>query len=69
MRSEWKTDLGEIKADLHAREARLVKWIAGLVVAGGGRRGWRRDSPSTRFSALPSAADQSPRRTRRERMR
>ena len=33
MRSEWKTDLGEIKADLHAREARLVKWVAGLVVA------------------------------------
>ena len=32
MRSEWKTDLGEIKADLHAREARLIKWIAGLVV-------------------------------------
>ena len=33
MRSEWKTDLGEMKADLHAREARLIKWIAGLVVA------------------------------------
>lgn len=34
MRSEWKADLGEMKADLHAREARLIKWIAGLVVAG-----------------------------------
>ena len=41
MRSEWKTDLGEMradfgemKADLHARAARLIKWIAGLVVAG-----------------------------------
>ena len=33
MRSEWKTDLGEINTDLHAREARLIKWIAGLVVA------------------------------------
>ena len=33
MRSEWKTDLGEMRADLHAREARLIKWIAGLVVA------------------------------------
>ena len=33
MRSEWKTDLGEMKADLHAREARLIKWIAGQVVA------------------------------------
>ncbi len=32
--SEWKADLGEMKADLHAREARLIKWIAGLVVAG-----------------------------------
>ncbi|MDE2868886.1 MAG: hypothetical protein OXR64_04280 [Chloroflexota bacterium] len=41
LRSEWKADLGEMKAafgemkaDLHAREARLIKWIAGLVVAG-----------------------------------
>ena len=34
MRSEWKSDLGEMKAELHAREARLIKWIAGLVVAG-----------------------------------
>ena len=34
MRSEWKSDLGEMKADLHAREARLIKWIAGLVMAG-----------------------------------
>ena len=33
MRSEWKTDFGEMKADLHAREARLIKWIAGLAVA------------------------------------
>ena len=33
MQSEWKTDLGEINTDLHAREARLIKWIAGLVVA------------------------------------
>ena len=33
MRSEWKTDLGEINTDLHVREARLIKWIAGLVVA------------------------------------
>ena len=33
MRSEWKTDFGEKKADLRAREARLIKWIAGLVVA------------------------------------
>ena len=40
MRSEWKADLGEMraefgemKADLHAREARLIKWVAGLVVA------------------------------------
>ena len=23
-----------MKADLHAREARLIEWIAGLVVAG-----------------------------------
>jgi len=41
MRSEWKADLGEVKAEfgelkaeLHAREARLIKWIAGLMVAG-----------------------------------
>ena len=34
MRSEWKADLGDMKADLHAREARLITWIAGLVVAG-----------------------------------
>ena len=34
MRSAWKSDLGEMKADLHAREARLITWIAGLVVAG-----------------------------------
>ena len=41
MRSEWKADLGEmkaefgeLKAELHAREARLIKWVAGLVVAG-----------------------------------
>ena len=34
MRTEWKSDLGEMTADLHAREARLIKWIAGLVVAG-----------------------------------
>ena len=32
--SEWKADIGEMKADLHAREARLIKWIAGLVVVG-----------------------------------
>ncbi len=34
MRSEWKPDVGEMKAGLYAREARLIKWIAGLVVAG-----------------------------------
>ncbi len=34
MRTEWKSDLGETKGDLYAREARLIKWIAGLVVAG-----------------------------------
>ena len=34
MRSEWKADFGEVKAELHAREARLITWIAGLVVAG-----------------------------------
>ena len=41
LRSEWKADLGELraefvelKAELHAREARLIKWIAGLMVAG-----------------------------------
>ena len=41
MRSEWKADLGEmkaefgeLKAELHAREARLIKWIAGLMLAG-----------------------------------
>ena len=34
MRTEWKADVGAMKADLHAREARLIKWIAGLVVAG-----------------------------------
>ena len=41
MRSEWKSDLGEMKAefgamkgDLNAREARLIKWTGGLVVAG-----------------------------------
>ena len=34
MRSEWKTDRGEMKADLHAREGRLIKWVAGLVLAG-----------------------------------
>ena len=41
LRSEWKADLGELraefvelKAELHAREARLIKWVAGLVVAG-----------------------------------
>ena len=34
MRSAWKSDLGEMKAELHAREARLITWIAGLVVAG-----------------------------------
>ena len=40
MRSEWKTELGEMRADFgetkaapHASEARLNKWIAGLVVA------------------------------------
>ena len=39
MRSEWKADLGEMKADLHAREARLIEWIAGLVVAGAAAAG------------------------------
>lgn len=34
MRSEWKAGLGEMKADPHARRARLIKRIAGLVVAG-----------------------------------
>ena len=41
MRTDWKSGLGEMKAefgemkaDLHAREARLINWIAGLVVAG-----------------------------------
>ena len=29
-----KADFGEMKAELHAREARLIKWVAGLVVAG-----------------------------------
>lgn len=33
VRSEWKADPGEMNADVHAREARLVKWVAGLVVA------------------------------------
>ena len=33
-RSEQKADPGAMKADLHAREARLIEWIAGLVVAG-----------------------------------
>ena len=34
MRSEWKADPGEVKADLHAHEARQITWIGGLVVAG-----------------------------------
>ena len=34
MRSEWKAAPGEMKADLHAREARLIKWFDGLVAAG-----------------------------------
>ena len=34
MRTEWKAEFGELKAELHAREARLIKWVAGLVVAG-----------------------------------
>ena len=33
-RTEQKADPGAMKADLHAREARLIEWIAGLVVAG-----------------------------------
>ena len=33
-RSEWRAEFGELKAELHAREARLIKWVAGLVVAG-----------------------------------
>ncbi len=32
-RSEWRAEFGELKAELHAREARLIKWVAGLVVA------------------------------------
>ena len=34
LRAEMKAEFGELKAELHAREARLIKWIAGLVVAG-----------------------------------
>ncbi len=34
MRSEWKVEFGDLKAELHAREARLIKWVAGLAVAG-----------------------------------
>ena len=34
LRAEMKAEFGELKADLHAREARLIKWIAGMVVAG-----------------------------------
>ena len=34
LRADMKAEFGELKAELHAREARLIKWIAGMVVAG-----------------------------------
>ena len=48
MRSESKAEFGELKAELHAREARLIKWVAEseqvrkwVAGTGGGRGGGR----------------------------
>ena len=34
LRAEFKEDIGTLRAELHQMEARLIRWMAGILVAG-----------------------------------